>query len=245
MNLDSIKKSKIMIFAVLSGLINILVSSSKTPLISIGFNPINNFVFLEFGNLHKYVLLLIRWIIPQLICILLYHDYVSEVFTCNGSLVFTRVNKRLKYYFIMIAKLFLHVFIFLTIQLMPLFLTNSTVNLELFNLKVYLAYIIYIYMILLIINILNIIIGMNYSIFLTCFVQVISIMTLNFIVKLGVKFVGIFKFNPLTTIFFNEVNDSILGSGSINSTISITVVFTIVFILFSSIYINKIDLIGE
>lgn len=245
MNLDNIKKSKIIIFAIVTGLINILISSDKMPLTSIGFNPINNFVFLEFGYLHKYVLLIIRWIIPQLICILLYHDYISENFKYNCSFIFTRVKKRSKYYFIMITKLFVHIFVFLVIQLVPLLLTNSPINLELFNLKVYLAYIIYIYMILLIINILNIIIGLNYSIFLTCLVQVICIMTLNFIIKSGVKFVGIFRFNPLTTIFFNEVNSSILDNCSINSSINIMLIFMIVIILFSSIYINKMDLIGE
>lgn len=245
MNLDNIKRSKIVVFAIVTGLINIFVTSNKIPLISIGFNPINNFVFLEFGYLHKYVLLIIRWIIPQLICILLYYDYISEIFSYNASLIFTRVNKRLKYYFILITKLFVNISIFLVIQLIPLFLTSSPINLELFNLKVYLAYAIYIYMILLIINILNIIIGMNYSIFLTCLVQVISIMTLNFIIKSGVKFIGIFRFNPLTTIFFNEVNSSMLDNCSINSSINIMLIFIIVIILFSSIYINKMDLIGE
>lgn len=245
MNLDNIKKSKIVVFAIITGLINLLVSSNKMPLMSIGFNSINNFVFLEFGYLHKYVLLIIRWITPQLICMLLYYDYISQIFTYNGSLIFTRVNKRLKYYFIIITKLFVNISIFLVVQLIPLFLTNLHINLELFNLKAYLAYTIYIYMILLVVNILNIIIGINYSIFLTCLVQTISIMTLNFVIKSGVKFIWIFRFNPFTAIFFNEVNSSMLDSYSINSSINIMIIFIIAIILFSSIYINKMDLIGE
>lgn len=244
MYIENIRKSNLFFIALLVGILNFLINLSKTIVGLEKHRIFINFVFLEFGNLADNMLLTVRWILLQIVCIFLFCDYISKDFNDNNCLIFTRVNNRKKYFTKQAYKLLLNISIFFTLSIVPMIIMEKNFNIGLIEIVISILFILYIYLIILLINILNIFIKSNFSIIFVLFFQLISIMFLNFTVKLNLK-THFFKLNPFTSVFFINLNNNTLNIENLFISI-FTTICTLVFILIiSRICINNIDLIKE
>ena len=244
MILEEIKKSKLIFVAIMVGSFYLFLNLSKNVSGLREYNYLISFVFLEFGNLTDNVFFILRWIIPQIICIYIFYDYISRDFLDNSCLIFTRVNNKFRYFIKKSLNLLFNITIFFMFNLVPIFIYEKTYSLSFFELNIIILMIVYIYMIVLSINILNIFIDRNYSIITILLLQIISIMALNFSIKLNLS-TFIFELNPFTSIFFINLNNNIISVSFMNRALLILSLAIIYIYICASIIISSIDLKGE
>lgn len=239
--IDDFNKKQFIIISILTGILYYFINIDRIRAI-LGTDFIfTTFVYLEFGNLENELMQLIEWMLPLIICILQFYNYMADDIINKSSLVLTRIKNRGNYIVFKSINLGVYVFSFIFIIFSIVQIFNIEGSMSIYGLKFMILIGLYFYIIILAINSLSIFFKSSYSLIIVLSSIITSFMIFNTFIKLNLN-ITLFKFNPFTSIYIKHLyGDMFSNNGYIISFMTLSVIGFIIIYL-TRFFVKKVDI---